>query len=197
MDAQEVFERASEKYADCRTYSDVGSIEHGSDSESFKTFFVRPNLFRFEFKKDDSAPGIIWSDGNEYFSTLNKDLDHVPFDRYSSLLLSIKDSAGDASYLVPTLLMPEYAGESTLRNAGPYVFVDHTSIADRSSRRIRSTNESYPFKVDLLIDSLGYKLRKLILEVSSENIYEVLFNEVTFDRDIPDDIFNLKPELII
>jgi outer membrane lipoprotein-sorting protein len=230
LDGEEVFERTAEKYADCRTYADSGRIESDSGVVTFKTFFVRPNLFKFEFTRragDEDTSGIIWSDGNEFFSTYNHALDHIPCDSFSSLFAEIGSAGTAVSYLVPMLLLPDYAGPHALANASPYVSVEHTSIADRSCHRIRSTNIDAPLKADLLIDSLGYKFRRMIIDLSSsststsktstnenstsensvlenltgenstseykpESTSQVTFADVTFDRDIPEDLFKLK-----
>jgi hypothetical protein len=48
------------------------------------------------------------------------------------------------------------------------------------------------FVADLLIDSLGYKLRRMTIEYKSGVNAEVIFGEVSFDRPISEDIFNLK-----
>jgi outer membrane lipoprotein-sorting protein len=195
LDGEEVFERTSQKYADCRTYSDSGRIEGSLGVVTFKTFFVRPNLFKFEFNRrllDEDTSGVIWSDGNGLYNTYNHDLDAAPSDSFSSLLTEIGSAAQEASYLVPMMLMPDFAGESALVNAGPYQSVEHTSIADRSCHRIRSTSPEFPFKADLLIDSLGYKLRRMIIEFNSEANSQVIFTDVSFDREISEDVFKLK-----
>jgi hypothetical protein len=184
LHGEEVFERTAEKYADCRTYSDSGRIEDTSGIITFKTFFVRPNLFKFEFTRragDHDTSGIIWSDGNEFFSTYNHAFDHVPCDSFSSLFAEIGSAAAAVSYLVPMLLLPDYAGLQALTYAGPYVSVEHTSVTDRSCHRIRSTDVDAPIKADLLIDSLGYKLRRMIIDFSTASS-SAADSEVTKDE---------------
>ncbi|MBS1956988.1 MAG: hypothetical protein JST89_22555 [Cyanobacteria bacterium SZAS-4] len=195
MNGEEVFERTAQKYADCRTYSDSGRIESNLGVMTFKTFFVRPNLFKFEFaheSEEQGKSGIIWSDGNEFFTSYNHDLDNVPCDNISSLLVEIGLAAQPASYLVPMMLMPDYIDANSLSNAAPYLSTEHTSIADRSCHRIKSSKPEFPYVADLLIDSLGYKLRRMIVEYSPESKAQVIFTDVSFDREISEDIFNLK-----
>lgn len=198
MKGDEIFERMHQKYADCRTYSDSGSIESDNGRMTFKTYFVRPNLFKFEYahypNHHPDAPetsGTIWSDGNEFFST-NHDLNHVPCENIASLLLEIGNAAQEASCLVPMMLLSDYAGPQCLSYAEPYVQAEHTSVADRSCHRIKSSNPEFPYSADLLIDSLGYKLRRMSIEFKTGLKAEVLFSNVTFDREISEDIFNLK-----
>lgn len=194
MNGDEVFERTAQKYADCRTYSDSGRIESNLGVMTFKTFFVRPLLFKFEFShesEEQGKSGIIWSDGNEFFTSYNHDLDHVPCDNISSLFVEIGLAAQPASYLVPMMLAPDYVDANSLSNAGPYVSTEHTSIADRSCHRIKSTKPEFLYVADLLIDSLGYKLRRMILEYQSELKAQVIFTDVSFDREISEDVFNL------
>ncbi len=195
MNGEEIFERTAQKYADCRTYSDSGRIENNLGVMTFKTFFVRPNLFRFEFShesEEQGKSGTIWSDGNEFFTSYNNELNHVPCDNISSLLVEIGLAAQSASYLVPMMLMPDYADVHALANATPYVSTEHTSIADRSCHRIKSSKPEFPYVADLLIDSLGYKLRRVIVEYGTDLKAQVIFTDVSFDREISEDMFNLK-----
>lgn len=185
----------SQKYGDCGTYSDSGRIEGTRGAMTFKTYFVRPNLFRFEFNHHSEETGIsefIWSDGNELFTSYNTDFNHLPCDNVPGLLDEIGRAAQEASYLVPMMLMPDYCTPAALINASPYIQIEHTSIADRSCHRIKSTNPESPYVADLLIDSLGYKLRRMHIEFKSGDKAEVLFGEASFDRQISEDIFNLK-----
>ena len=195
LNGDEIFERMAQKYGDCGTYSDSGKIEATRGVMTFKTYFVRPNLFRFEFSHQSEETGLsefIWSDGNELFTSYNNDFNHLPCDNIPRLLDEIGTAAQEASYLVPMMLMPDYAGPAALINASPYVQIEHTSIADRSCHRIKSTNPEASYVADLLIDSLGYKLRRMIIEFKSGNKAEVIFGDVSFDRQISEDIFNLK-----
>lgn len=195
MEAVEVFERAAEKYADCRTYSDAGRIDSDIGVMTFKTYFVRPNLFRYEFDSDfglDTKSGMIWSDGNEFFTNYSGLLNHIQCERISDLFLEIGRAAQPASALIPMLLLPEFALPENLVNAQPYEAIAHTSIADRSCHRIKSTNADCPYAADLLIDSLGYKLRRLLLTFTNGTVAEIVFSEVSFDRDVSEDLFNLK-----
>ncbi len=186
----------SQKYADCRTYYDSGKISSDDSAVmTFKTYFVRPNLFRFEFEHqsdEQDRSGTIWSDGNQFYTSYTDALNHAPCDNISSLIAAIGTAAQETSYLVPMMLMPDYAGPNALVNAAPYVQAEHTSIADRSCHRIKSTNEHFPYIADLLIDSLGFKLRRMTIEFKVGTTAEVIFGDSSFDREISEDIFNLK-----
>lgn len=201
MNGDEVFERTAQKYADCRTYSDSGRVESNLGVMTFKTTFVRPNLFKFEFShetEEQGKSGIIWSDGNEFFTSYNHELDHVPCDNISSLFVEIGLAAQPVSYLVPMILLPDYADAHALANGAPYTTAEHTSIADRSCHRIKSSPAPYAsnpgstYVADLLIDSLGYKLRRMIVDYGEDLKAQVIFTDVSFDREISEDVFNLK-----
>jgi len=71
-----IIERMKEIYSECRSYQDEGSVitkseKSGSQSlnpVTFKTYFVRPDKFRFEWKTRLFPGGlmlfnVIWSDG--------------------------------------------------------------------------------------------------------------------------------------
>lgn len=79
--SQEILHKMAERYASVSSYQDTGYIEETHITKSnkwiskkpFKTYFVRPNLFRFEWKAQ-YFPGspwincVLWSDGDKTFT---------------------------------------------------------------------------------------------------------------------------------
>lgn len=78
VDPNEILSRMKTRYQRCRSYSDSGVIRNLGESDirkKFKTYFVRPNKFRFEWtsyhpyfgKKGELQHYMIWSDGRDTF----------------------------------------------------------------------------------------------------------------------------------
>ena len=83
---QTIMNRMAQRYANCSSYQDVGVVEttHNEANSAriermpFKTYFVRPQFFRFEwidyFPWKDGRTRIVWSDGKEAFTYWEPDL---------------------------------------------------------------------------------------------------------------------------
>jgi hypothetical protein len=78
FDASEILRRASKRYSECASYSDFGTVKQSDNKNSikyFRTYFVRPNKFRFEWigyhpyfgKKGGENFYALWSDGERTF----------------------------------------------------------------------------------------------------------------------------------
>jgi hypothetical protein len=70
--AEEILEQMIRKYSECQSYSDFGTIvDHKPNHPvEFKTFFCKPNKFRFEWQDPYiGCTGAIWSDGLFAFHT--------------------------------------------------------------------------------------------------------------------------------
>lgn len=77
MNAESILQAVQEKYLSISSYSDFGTVDTvpGHTPTEFRTYFVRPSKFRFEWrewhpyfgKKKSSNDAAIWSDGNECY----------------------------------------------------------------------------------------------------------------------------------
>lgn len=237
MNGDEVFDQMAQKYSECKTYSDAGRVEGTLGLVTFKTYFVRPDKFRFEFKqqaRNGTGSAAIWTKGNrvcEFYDYEGK----VELRENLSAALAIAGGASQgASYLVPTLLMPDQSGKgASLWKLQPYIFAEHRNISERNCHRLCSTNEEAPFTAELWIDKLGLKLRKLEIEFQPSTpeeraayaearqrdpiwiqshveelakqlsadplssieatVAQTTYTNVAFDREIPDDVFDVSP----
>jgi hypothetical protein len=116
-------------YAGCRSYRDTGTVRTSSESEGsrfggetpFKTAFIRPGPFRFEFTDsglgERSSKLVLWWNGAEVHSWWEAQ----PGERLSESLQQALDAAagisGGASLRIPGLLLPAIVGSGAPRVA--------------------------------------------------------------------------------
>jgi hypothetical protein len=128
--ADKLIERVAEVYRTTKSYRDSGVIiEYEKDGESerervrFKTAFVRPDRFRFEWSEPWPINGtvrrVVWSNGKEVRTwwqiPLARDLD----ERGGSLDMAIAGATGvshGAAHTIPVLLMSPSICGRTIRD---------------------------------------------------------------------------------
>ena len=137
-------------YAGCRSYRDSGTVRTSSEAEGsrfggetpFKTAFVRPGPFRFEFVDtglgDRASRLVLWWNGAEVHSWW----DAQPGERLSDSLQQALDAAagisGGASLRIPGMLLPAGVGAGAPRG-GPERLRD---ADDRGVTCLRVTGKS-------------------------------------------------------
>ncbi len=148
--AIQILRQMEKAYAACRSYRDAGEVRtavlteggRAGSERPFKTAFVRPDRFRFQFTDpglgERSSSYIVWSDGTDVRSWW----DAKPGVRNpGSLQAALSPAAGisgGSSVRVPGLLMPEALGEGPLL-IGPERIDDG---ADRGVTCFRITGKS-------------------------------------------------------
>lgn len=119
MTPEEVLSRLAEKYAKCRSYSDSGVVEFDDvrgnrEQLRFRTEFVRPDYFRFEWQDYGPNRGksesfsTVWSNGDTHFVLF--DWKNMELVSQQSLQLAIAAATGcsaGAAHVVPALLLNE------------------------------------------------------------------------------------------
>jgi hypothetical protein len=127
MDAQEIIVKMGQRYGNCMSYSDAGSVfrwDHGTSKQkaefTFRTYFSAPSRFRFEWKEDDKL-SIVWCDGKTAYSSYSF-CDEMEI--CDSLELAIAGATGvsmGSAFEIPALLVPTMQEHShhllTIRNA--------------------------------------------------------------------------------
>lgn len=117
--ADGLIDRVVEKYRNATSYRDHGTViqfeENGEDEEyrkTFKTAFVRPDRFRFEWSEPWPMSGrvrrVVWSDGKEtrtwWEIPLGRDLDEKDADLDMAIAGATGVSSGAAN-TIPSILM--------------------------------------------------------------------------------------------
>jgi hypothetical protein len=128
MNAQQLIQQLMLVYSQCRSYQDQGELNTITDPETanerherivFRTAFVRPAFFRFEWKKFDPFTNTtgeteaIWSDGNKAYSR-NRFEDGVS--ECESLDHAIASAINVSAHVVSALLMPDQVSFRFMRH---------------------------------------------------------------------------------
>lgn len=165
--ADEILKSLGSVYAELESYQDKGYVESifhpGTEQErvtrlTFQTYFLRPNLFRFEWKDrffdySEEQHTIIWCDGKSAFEKYPEQKVKrigMPF-RCSNVTrdlgLIIAGATGvskGAAHTVPALMMPDVGGRRIidLKNVR---YVDDGEVCGESCYRVEN-NDSNPRK---------------------------------------------------
>ncbi|MBS2000808.1 MAG: hypothetical protein U0103_11170 [Candidatus Obscuribacterales bacterium] len=119
MDAKSLFVHVLDKYRTCKSYSDEGEVITTSSDEkkqppqqiAFKTFFVRPNYFRFFWQDGYGDGNTVWCDGKKshlYFLGKMDEQEHL-----SAAIAGATGVSSGSAHTIPRILMPDQiAGRS-------------------------------------------------------------------------------------
>jgi hypothetical protein len=172
MEAREIIKAVGLTYARMETYQDVGTIKISKgDAQSpesvlnFKTYFMRPQFFRFEsvqINRATEARFVLWCDGqkvarqsngytqqlseNALFRNTLKDLDRA--------LASLREAKP-----IITLLLEKLKGPK-LTELTDFKLISDETISGKACGRLQSTNGSET--TDVWISKADYKIVKLL-----------------------------------
>ncbi len=162
MDVDEILQKLLTRYASCSSYRDSGRVQGSEQGQTtFRTFFLRPHKFRFEWTYVEPPLGysFIWCDGNKVFSfNLGEKKEE------NSLSNAIAAATGvlqGTAHTIPTLLLPELDASFnslTLPKLGPYQLANEEEISGKHAFRIFSEKENE--RIDLWIEKSTFALVK-------------------------------------
>jgi outer membrane lipoprotein-sorting protein len=163
MNADDIINQMARRYSNCQTYQDTGRVEGRQHAMTFSTYFVRPDLFRFDWIDHEEEPcrNSIWSDGLKVFSRY----DHGDgVEEEPNIGLAIAGATGisqGAAHTVSTLLLPD--ADFALRSRGllklaPYVLCGSEMEAGESCHRVRHSTKNH--KGDLWIRASDFAILK-------------------------------------
>lgn len=116
LTAQAIVAKMGAQYAQASSYQDTGVVMEGDSKEpilNFKTHFVRPQLFRFEWTKRNAPERVyvIWNDGQQAYSYYSWRDPMV--EKEQDVGFAIAGATGisnGAAHTIPSLLMPDVGG---------------------------------------------------------------------------------------
>jgi outer membrane lipoprotein-sorting protein len=206
-DAKEILENMFKAYSRFASYQDEGILITTKDEATggtiekmpFKTFYKRPDLFRFEWT--DYAitklgrTKVIWSNGKEAFTYWEPD----NYEKEKSLSMAVAGATGITSQTVNTvhdLLIQEEFESSRLKHMVNVSLVGEEEFEGVSCYRIKGVEGDEPF--DLWIGKTDFLLRKLRRESKIDDtlwIYEEIRRKIQVDQPIAEVVFNYKPPI--
>jgi hypothetical protein len=170
--AADLLQKVEAAYAHAASYADHGSVTDAFTSaqgnhnnvKTFGTAFIRPDRFRFEYRKDGDATRayIIWADHGSVHSRWY--VKHNAVEEAPSLMRAIAAATGVSSgtaYIVPHLLMPnDLSGPSV--TALVDARVEGTEfIAGHPCYKVTGTPRDMGPRT-LYIDAQSYALRRIV-----------------------------------
>ena len=168
---QELLAHMAEVYAGCRSYRDAGTVKMvpGTnmpvpiEEQIFRTAFVRPDRFRFEFENAvHRARNIVWRNGSEVRAWW-------AFSWYPESPESIGDAiagatgiSSGAAHTVPQLLMPDEVSGWKLTELTRVSLLPDAQLAGHACFRVQGDHDGYAVTISL--DQTTY----LILRIEEE-----------------------------
>lgn len=208
MDAADIIKKLAERYVSCASYEDSGTVETfpdagGSGKQDFRTYFAKPNKFRFEWltyhqlgKTRRARFNIVWSDGNQAYELFESQESEQEND-FRGAIASASTFSQGAIVLVPALLMQEVA--VLIRKS--VTQLDYLHRLDDSDNLFHLQGSSrLSNDTELWIDR-GFILRRVKerfephdakFEGDRVRFVEHRYDSVHFDRPIPDSIFRFE-----
>lgn len=112
---EDIFRKISEKYALVSSYQDEGYVEvrpgKGTENEPyrryFRTYFVRPHLFRFELRYSLGPQGpeileVLSADGQQIYISRNDEIERI--ESIGNGIAKLTGISLGSSYFIPSLL---------------------------------------------------------------------------------------------
>jgi hypothetical protein len=169
--AAQILDAMLQTYQNCKTYSDTGIVKTTfietsrtrSTEKPFKTAFVRPGRFRFEFTEDmhgSSIRYIVWRNGEKVKTwwDIGSRLEDNP-----SLDLALAGATGVSSgsaHTIPALLMPSEVSGFTLKDLHGITRLKDSTCGDSKCFLIRG-KDSQGDILTLWIDEGSLLLRQI------------------------------------
>lgn len=196
-------------YSRLASYQDEGILVTTNDEETggtiekmpFKTFFERPNLFRFEWTDYGimklGKTRVLWFDGKEAFTYWEPDR----YEKEESLSFAAAGATGVSYGTVRTvleLLLTEEFGGSRLKMLVKVSLLGEEMFEGVRCYRLKATDSGDP--IELWIGKNDFLLRKLRQERKYDDrlsIREEIRRKISVDQSIPEVVFNYKPPIAL
>jgi outer membrane lipoprotein-sorting protein len=154
-------------YANCKTYQDTGVVEfvydRGTRTESrpFKTAFVRPDRFRFEYSVRGKAKSrhIVWARADDVRTwwDVTQRVDTPP-----SLGLAVAGASGvsgGSAHTIPALLLPTEVGGRHLTDVTEANQIADATLDNVQCHRVVAKFGGSP--ITIWIDPKNYTVRRI------------------------------------
>ena len=208
-DATRILTNMFRVYSRLASYQDEGILVTTNDEPTggtiekmpFKTFFKRPNLFRFEWTDFGitklGRTKLIWFNGKDAYTYWEPDL----YEKSESLRLAVAGATGVTSRTVNTLsdlLLPDELGGSSLKMLVKVSLLGEDVVEGVRCYRIKATEMGDP--LELWVGKNDFLLRKLRRETKYRDqvsIAEEVRRKIQVDHSISEIVFNYKPPIAL
>jgi hypothetical protein len=206
MQAASILEITLKVYSKCRSYSDVGEVKVippiGHSDIRFRTQFLRPGKFRFEWSRwhpyfgpeGTEYENSIWTNGEEIKSKIQGKVEAR--DGLASALAAAAGASSGAALRISAIVMPELMPLSrSWHELRDLVLMDDELVNGVLCFHIRASLVSEK-DTDIWISKEGMILRRLREQKLSDEpfvegryIYECTYTDVKMNEDLPVEIF--------
>lgn len=195
LKAQGVLDRMAKAYAGCSSYRDRGSVKtvfieatgNRTVEKPFKTAFVRPDRFRFEFAEKQGGREnqyIVWQNGKEVQTWWDIKPGVEQPESLGLALAGATGVSGSSAHTVPVLLLPKDVGGRRLTDLTDAKRVDDAQFDKVDCFRIDGTFAGNPMA--LWIDKKTFLVRR----IDSKTKFDTFSTErtTTYDPIIDEEV---------
>lgn len=209
MIATEIIARTAENYQNCQSYQDDGVVEtypdFGYSRKSFRTYFARPNRFRFEWtsfhpKFGEDGPqshDIIWTNGQNVYGAFSAGKgQQEEMESLRSAAAAASGISSGAVGFIPALIIVEIGDlfyRTILSLDNPKLLPDQT-IGTLSCYHLQATQDACE-DTELWIDK-NFSIKRVKIRTDKlggrDRIWftEINYRQNAFNAAIPDETFN-------
>jgi outer membrane lipoprotein-sorting protein len=199
-----IIRKMAARYANAASYQDTGVVmdtKSGADNQGtveieFKTYFVRPHLFRFEWVDRDTVTleerlNVVWNNGKRTFRYYSWDDPSV--EREENIGIGLAGATGisrGSAHTVMTLLMKEVGGFRVTELTG-ISLLGEDKVGGENCYVLRGYHP-FKFPVDLWISKQDFLIRKTREPVGDGSYKVEIHKDVKLNVATSREIFNFK-----
>jgi outer membrane lipoprotein-sorting protein len=194
LTAQQILDKMATTYATCKSYRDSGAVTNvftpqHVDVKPFRTDFVRPDEFRFEYDDPDpEKPYIVWAKGDEVRTWWYV---RPGVQTPSSLGLGIAGAtgvSGGSAHTIPNLLLPDQIGGRSMASLTDLTRLSDDTVDDTPCFKLQGKFADRP--TTLWLEKGTYLILRIAEDTKLTRTTTVYRPEV--DKEIPAEELEFK-----
>jgi len=187
LTAQQILERMAASYAACKSYRDSGAVTNffnrqHIDAKPFRTAFVRPDQFRFEYHDPTpEKPYIVWAKGDEVRTWwyVRPGAQNPP--SLGRGIAGATGVSGGSAHTIPALLLPDRIGGRSLASLADPTRLPDEAVDGTPCFKLQGKFADQP--TTLWLDKETYLVRRIVEDTKlaiTTTVYRPLV-----DKEIP------------
>jgi hypothetical protein len=203
--AEQILARVAAAYASCRSYSDSGVVKDrypgllGHTTEKpFRTAFVRPDRFRFQFVETKSLIGgdyvyVVWRRGDKVLTWWDVKPGVEEARSLGDALSAATGVSGGSAHAIPALLSPKEVGGRNPTDLAQARLLDDATVGTAACYRVegRYGGES----TTLWIEKGGLLIRRIDrrIEIPAGSVDETTTYDPVLDGEVTEKMLAFDP----
>ena len=189
LTAQQILDKMASTYATCKSYRDSGAVTNffspqHIDIKPFRTAFMRPDQFRFEYDDPDpEKPYIVWAKGDEVRTWwyARPGVQNPP--TLGRGIAGATGVSGGSAHTIPTLLLPDQIGGRGMASLTDLTRLPDEAVDDTPCFKLQGKFGDQP--TTLWLEKETHLLRRMFEETKLARTTTVYRPEL--DKEIPAD----------